>query len=262
MARIRSLAASQLFFLPVMTIISELLFSVGRSILVLVSSRICQCERLRLVFVLNVTFWSKSFRSQIWTEPVKNKSHLLNVSAPFANYVLVKLLEDGNGEREAIFNLWEKENCHETERNSWGTGRGTKTKNGGSYQVSNDFLEKLGTFLHLIFRTSQLDDVALLRRVGEIDNDLEASEMIIIKLNYSWVKTNYWTVMTRRDKAPGHRGRSPRETYLELLWFFLLSVRWLSGETSAQRSDLWCVRFPRNDKTVTKTLSLHVIWLY
>lgn len=40
-ARIRSLAASQLFFLPVMTIISELLFSVGRSILVLVSSRIC-----------------------------------------------------------------------------------------------------------------------------------------------------------------------------------------------------------------------------
>lgn len=40
MARIRSLAASQLLFLPVMTIISELLFSVGRSILVLVSSRI------------------------------------------------------------------------------------------------------------------------------------------------------------------------------------------------------------------------------
>lgn len=41
----------------------------------------------------------------------KNKSHLLNVGAPFANYVLVKLLEDGNGEREAIFNLREKETC-------------------------------------------------------------------------------------------------------------------------------------------------------
>lgn len=40
MARIRSLAASQLLFLPVMTIVSESLFSVGRSILVLVSSRI------------------------------------------------------------------------------------------------------------------------------------------------------------------------------------------------------------------------------
>lgn len=41
MPRIRSLAASQLTFLPVMTIISELLFSVGKSILVVVSSRIC-----------------------------------------------------------------------------------------------------------------------------------------------------------------------------------------------------------------------------
>lgn len=43
--RIRSRAASQLTFLPVMTIISELLFSVGRSILVLVSSRICRHQR-------------------------------------------------------------------------------------------------------------------------------------------------------------------------------------------------------------------------
>lgn len=44
---------------------------------------------------------------------------------------------------------------------------------GGSYQVGNDFLEELGTFLHLVLRPSQLDDVTLLRRVGEIDNNLE-----------------------------------------------------------------------------------------
>jgi len=40
MARILFFAASQFAFFPVMTIISELLFSAGRSILVLVSSRI------------------------------------------------------------------------------------------------------------------------------------------------------------------------------------------------------------------------------
>lgn len=45
MPRIRSLAASQFTFLPVMTIISELLFSVGKSILVLVSSRICRHQQ-------------------------------------------------------------------------------------------------------------------------------------------------------------------------------------------------------------------------
>lgn len=53
MERIRSLAASQLLFLPVMTIISELLFSVGRSILVLVSSRIWRHKHV-LLFVSNV----------------------------------------------------------------------------------------------------------------------------------------------------------------------------------------------------------------
>lgn len=110
----------------------------------------------------------------------KNKSHLLNVGAPFANYILVKLLEDGNGEREAIFNLREKETCVRAEDRER-----QDDKNRGSYQVSDDFLEKLGAFLHLIFWTSQLDDVALLRRVGEIDNDLEGSEMIITKLHYS-----------------------------------------------------------------------------
>jgi len=45
MARTRVLAASQLGLLPVMTIISELLFSAGRSILVFVSSRIYKKKR-------------------------------------------------------------------------------------------------------------------------------------------------------------------------------------------------------------------------
>lgn len=41
MDRMRLRAASQLARLPVMTMVSELLFSAGRSILVLLSSRIC-----------------------------------------------------------------------------------------------------------------------------------------------------------------------------------------------------------------------------
>ena len=54
---------------------------------------------------------------------------------------------------------------------------------GESYQVSNDFLEELGTFLHLVLRPSQLDDVALLRRVGEIDNNLEVDQIILVKFS-------------------------------------------------------------------------------
>ena len=42
MDRMRLRAASQLARVPVMTLVSELLFSAGRSILVLLSSRICK----------------------------------------------------------------------------------------------------------------------------------------------------------------------------------------------------------------------------
>lgn len=45
MDRMRLRAASQLARLPVMTIVSELLFSAGRSILVLLSSRIYKERR-------------------------------------------------------------------------------------------------------------------------------------------------------------------------------------------------------------------------
>lgn len=70
----------------------------------------------------------------------------------------------------------------------------------GLYQVSNDFLEELGAFLHLVLRPSQLDDVTFLCRVGEIDNDLEVDEITLwwIKLQ---MDQNKFTVMNGRDKA-------------------------------------------------------------
>lgn len=94
----------------------------------------------------------------------------------------MKLLEDGNGEREAVLNLEERERAAVK---SGGTESGgeTKMERAGSYQVGDDFLEELSTFLHLVLRPSQLDDVALLRRVGEIDNDLEADEATLVRLN-------------------------------------------------------------------------------
>lgn len=102
MARIRSLAASQLLFLPVMTIISELLFSVGRSILVLVSSLICSELEVLLRFAL---FSLMKLKSTLYN--LASHSHLFNVGAPLPDDVLVELLEDGHGEREAALNLQE-----------------------------------------------------------------------------------------------------------------------------------------------------------
>lgn len=62
---------------------------------------------------------------------------------------------------------------------------------GGSYQVSNDFLKELGTFFHLVLRPSQLDDVALLRRVGEINNNLEVNRITLqSKLNHESLFNN------------------------------------------------------------------------
>ena len=95
----------------------------------------------------------------------------------------MKLLEDGNREREAVLNLEEKESCCEVTSRGTETGEETKIERAGSYQVGNDFLEELSTFLHLVLRAPQLDDVTLLRRVGEIDNDLEADEIMLVKLN-------------------------------------------------------------------------------
>lgn len=42
-----------------------------------------------------------------------------------------------------------------------------------TYQVSDDLLEELGTFLHLILWPSQLDNVTLLCWIRKIDDHLE-----------------------------------------------------------------------------------------
>lgn len=55
MARILCRAASQFAFLPVIIIVSELLFSAGRSILVLLSSRICQKRKKKKVSEVSVS---------------------------------------------------------------------------------------------------------------------------------------------------------------------------------------------------------------
>lgn len=109
----------------------------------------------------------------------------------------MKLLEDGNREREAVLNLQrrtdaevkgrDKEKHRQTE---------AQTGSGGSHQVSDDLLEELGTFLHLVLRSSELHDVTLLRRVGEVNNDLEDDEMTL-KLNYN-SENDFLTFITTR----------------------------------------------------------------
>lgn len=97
-------------------------------------------------------------------------SHLLNVGAALADDVLVELLEDGHGEREAALNLQEgRQSCIIIGRTEKVTIRSRRDV---SYQVRDDFLEELGAFLHLVLGSPQLDDVALLRRVGEVNNHL------------------------------------------------------------------------------------------
>lgn len=66
----------------------------------------------------------------------------------------------------------------------------TRSQRGGSYEVCDDFLEEFGTFLHLILRPPQLDDVTLLRWVRKIDNHLNAEKIIILRMKWIWIKTN------------------------------------------------------------------------
>lgn len=120
----------------------------------------------------------------------KQVSHLLNVGATFTNDVFVKLLEDWNREREAVLNLQRRTDVGVKGSDTvTGTGTGTETEtgSGGSYQVGNDLLEELGTFLHLVLRPSELDDVTLLRWVREVYNDLEED-----KSNYNSAKRLFY----------------------------------------------------------------------
>lgn len=84
----------------------------------------------------------------------------------------------------------------------------TESRRGVSYQVRNDFLEELGAFFHLVLGSPQLDDVALLRRVREVNNHLRAAEVTIIAITKRWVKT---------EEQTGSGGRRPRGTCPELL---------------------------------------------
>lgn len=131
-------------------------------------------------------------------------SHLLNVGAALADDILVELLEDGHREREAALDL------QEGRRSSIKVGRTEKVTTGSrrsvSYQVCDDFLKELGAFFHLVLGSPQLDDVTLLRRVGEVDNHLEAAEKTIIEITKHWVK---------EEEQEG--GRAPRGTCPALL---------------------------------------------
>lgn len=118
----------------------------------------------------------------------------------------MELLEDGHGEREAALNLQGgRQTCISVGRTAEVAFR---SRRGGSYQVRNDFLEELGAFLHLVLGPPQLDDVALLRWVGEVNNHLEAELIIMLEIATHWMKS---------EVQAGSRGRSPQETCPELL---------------------------------------------
>lgn len=128
MARILWRAASQFALFPVITIVSELLFSAGRSILVLLSSRICHKKKKKKSFQRCPTSEESTWRLHS-TSPTNRKEqqagfssrqlsywapetgklyHLLDVGTSFPYDVLVELLEDGDRNWKAVFNLREK----------------------------------------------------------------------------------------------------------------------------------------------------------
>lgn len=58
-------------------------------------------------------------------------------------------------ESEKLFSIYKKkESCCEVKSRETETDKDTLTEGGGSYQVCDDFLEELGTFLHLVLRPS------------------------------------------------------------------------------------------------------------
>lgn len=79
-----------------------------------------------------------------------------------------------------------KKSCREVKS---GAPEGKRHRQAGPYQLADDFLEKLSTFLHLVLRPSQLHDVALLRRVGEIDNDLEGGGIVVYTFVLNYINT-------------------------------------------------------------------------
>lgn len=111
MDRMRLRAASQLARLPVMTMVSELLFSAGRSILVLLSSRIYDRGERAGGVSAGRPGWGGAPRAgeggpRLQTPPrAVGRRHLLDVRASFPDDVLVELLEDRNRDRVAVLHL-------------------------------------------------------------------------------------------------------------------------------------------------------------
>lgn len=66
----------------------------------------------------------------------------------------------------------EKDKDGEEERERDGEGEEEVEAAPSLYQVSDHLLQELAALLHLVLGTPELHDVALLGRVGEIDDDL------------------------------------------------------------------------------------------
>lgn len=98
----------------------------------------------------------------------------------------MELLEDGHREREAALDL--QEGRQGSVKVGWAEKVTMRRQRGVSYQVRNDFLEELGAFFHLVLGSPQLDDVTLLCRVREVNNHLDAEEIMITKITNYWVK--------------------------------------------------------------------------
>lgn len=75
-------------------------------------------------------------------------------------------------DREKLFSICQKEGKKEKNQPEGGGKAGKRGKK-ATNQVCDDFLEELCTFFHLVLGPSQLNDVALLSRVGKINDDLE-----------------------------------------------------------------------------------------
>lgn len=87
----------------------------------------------------------------------------------------MELFEDGDGEGEAVLHLREKQKGAVSNQEVVHCKQEVMHESVRSYQVCDEFCQKLGTLLHLVLGPSQLHNVTLLSRVGEIDHDLKES---------------------------------------------------------------------------------------
>lgn len=169
MARILCFAASQFAFFPVMTIISELLFSAGRSILVLVSSRIWGETKTFIRQSAFLLIWAilSSKRSYI---PSLYLLHLCQLCFCEIAWKLGQRLNSCSQPGKTTvsdcllcYDIVEFTNHH--------YNLVYKLKK-PAYHFSHYFLHELCAFLHFSTRSTQLYNVTFLCRVREIDDNL------------------------------------------------------------------------------------------